>query len=444
MPDYGRQSGRPLSIPGLTPHVVHRGVYRLGDRTFVYAVRRAEAPGYTIDLIDAPAHFGPAGIYVGVDAPLPNEPDRWLAFQAAAIDWLVVSARLGDGPDLIHAHDHHTGLMPALVGMSEAGAQLRDTPIIFTVHSAEHQGAYAEDAWPRMGLPRRPAAQDLDPDGRINSLRVGATRAATVTTVSPTYALELQLRPDVARGLADTFRSVADRFVGIVNGIDTSVWNPDTDAYLPARYTEHDLSGKAACKVAICGELGLEAGPPLVTYVGRLMEEKGSEILPEVVERLLAGRLASVAILGTGDSRVEESLRSLDGSDGRLALRFAFDEGLAHRLYAGADILLMPSKVEPCGLAQMYAMAYGTPPVVHATGGLADTVTQWDGESGTGFRFDAFTREAVLVALRRALDTYGRPDEWRRLQLAGMLEDNSWSRSAGRYADLYRAAVVPA
>jgi starch synthase len=173
------------------------------------------------------------------------------------------------------------------------------------------------------------------------------------------------------------------------------------------------------------------------------MEEKGSELLPRLVERALTDDAVAVAILGTGDGGVEDALRSLARDDGRLGLHFAFDEGLAHRLYAGADILLMPSKVEPCGLAQMYAMAYGTPPVVHATGGLSDTVTAWDGQAGNGFRFDEFTVEAAHRALRRALDTLSRPDEWRRLQRAGMLTDHSWSRSAGRYADLYRSAVVP-
>jgi starch synthase len=208
-------------------------------------------------------------------------------------------------------------------------------------------------------------------------------------------------------------------------------------------YSADDLSGKADCKRAICAELGLDAGRPIVTYVGRLMEEKGSEILPEIIAGLLAESGAAVALLGTGDHRVEQALREMTGTDNRLALRFAFDEGLAHRLYAGADILLMPSKVEPCGLAQMYAMAYGTPPVVHATGGLSDTVIEWDGASGNGFRFDAFTADAALAALRRALDAYARRDEWPQLQRAGMLMDNSWARSAGQYAELYATAVGP-
>jgi starch synthase len=231
---------------------------------------------------------------------------------------------------------------------------------------------------------------------------------------------------------------VTDRFAGILNGIDTEVWNPTTDPYLPAGYGPDDLSGKEECKRAVCAELGLDYRLPVLTFVGRLMEEKGSEILPDVVDGILADGRASVAVLGTGDGRVEEALRRVAGEAGRISLRIAFDEGLAHRLYAGADLLLMPSKVEPCGLAQMYAMAYGTPPIVHATGGLADTVSEWDGTSGNGFRFDAFTVEAGLDAIRRALDTYHRSEEWRRLQRNAMREDNSWARSAGRYADLYR------
>jgi starch synthase len=440
MPDYGRHSARPLDLAGLPPpSVVHRGVYRIGARTFVYAVRETHAPGFKLALIDAPAHFGPAGIYVGLDGPLPNEPERWLAFQMAALDWMAVCARRGDRADLIHAHDHHSGLMPALVADSEAGAPLRDVPLVFTIHSAEHQGAYEAGAWRRLGLPGEPLQTDRDPDGRLNSLRAGATRARSVTTVSPTYAKELQTRPDVARGLEDTFRSVADRFVGIVNGIDATVWNPTTDPHLPANFDVEDLSGKAECKRVVCVDLGLDPGRPLVTFVGRLMEEKGSEVLPAIIHQVLVEGAASVAVLGTGDSRVEDALRALASDERRLALRFAFDERLAHRLYAGADILLMPSKVEPCGLAQMYAMAYGTPPVVHATGGLSDTVTEWTGEVGNGFRFDAFTAEAGVQALRRAVETLGRPDEWRALQRCGMNADHSWSHAAGEYADLYRA-----
>jgi len=442
MPDYGRHSALPIATPGPPPEVVHRGAYRLGDRVFVYAVRRSDAPGFPLLLLDAPAHFGPAGIYVGLDGHLPNEPERWLAFQAAAVDWLATGACAGVRPDIIHAHDHHTGLLPALLARSESGATLRDVPVVFTVHSAEHQGVYDAGAWWGLGLPGSPPEAVRDPDKRINSLRGGAGFARCVTTVSPTYALELQSRPDVARGLEETFQSVSERLTGIVNGIDSSVWNPASDAFLPAPYDAADLAGKAACKAALCEELELDAARPLIVYIGRLMEEKGSEILPGILDRTLAESDASAAVLGTGDGRVEDALRAVaEGAGGRLALRFAFDEALAHRLYAGADILLMPSKVEPCGLAQLYALAYGTPPVVHATGGLVDTVTEWDGARGNGFVFDAFTVDAGAGALARALDARSRPDEWRALQHSGMTEDHSWTKSAGEYEAVYREVV---
>jgi starch synthase len=440
MPDYGRHSSRPLPIPGPPPALVYRGVYRLGDRVFVYAVRRTDAPGFPLLLLDAPAHFGPAGIYVGVDGPHPNEPDRWLAFQVAAVDYLAARARAGDRPDVLHAHDHHTGLFPALVKRSEAGARLRGVPVAFTVHSAEHQGVYGAWTWPWLGLPGQAPVETRDPDDRLNSLRAAALDADRVTTVSPTYAEELQRDPAVARGLADAFRAARHKFVGVVNGIDPDVWSPAVDPFLPARYDRDDLTGKAACKAAVCAEFGLDPARPLVVYVGRLMEEKGAEILPEILARTLAERDASAVVLGTGDGRVEDALRGVaDGAGGRLALRFGFDEGLAHRLYAGADVLLMPSKVEPCGLAQLYALAYGTPPVVHATGGLRDTVTEWDGQAGNGFRFEAYTAEAGTAALARALDAHADPGAWRRLQRSGMAEDHSWARSAAAYADLYRA-----
>ena len=221
------------------------------------------------------------------------------------------------------------------------------------------------------------------------------------------------------------------------------MWCPETDAHLPHTYSATDLAGKAATKAAVCAELNLDAGRPLVAFVGRLMPEKGVEILLPGVEALLGTTEAAVALLGTGDPEHEAEVRALagmlarEGVARRLAAVVAFDEGLAHRLYAAADVFLMPSRTEPCGLGQMYAMAYGTPPVVHAVGGLRDTVRAFDGDNGTGFPFDAFTPEALVAAVTEALAAFADAPTWRRLQQNAFAQDFSWSASAWAYAGLY-------
>jgi len=443
MPLYGGTGGEIASRAGGLERVA-AGETRYGGAPVPYAVHRARAGAVPTYLLES-AVFDPPGIYHGSGGTsLPEE--RFAVFQRAALDWLAGP----DAPavDVLHLHDHHTALVPALLAYDPEAIALRRMPTVLTVHSADHQGVAPWRVWEGLRV-SVPNAEPLMVEDELNALKAGVTWATAVTTVSPGYAEELATDPAVSRGLIETFRAARPRLSGILNGIDTAVWNPATDPHLPATYSAADLAGKAATKAAVCAALGLDAARPLLAYVGRLMPEKGVELLTEGIERTVRQTEASVALLGAGDPEHETAVRGLagmlahDGFEGRFAPTIGFDEALAHRLYAAADVFVMPSQSEPCGLAQLYAMRYGTPPVVHAVGGLRDTVVEWDPGSspgqarGTGFRFDAFTAEAFFGAIRAALAAFEDADAWARLMQNGMAADWSWHGPAGAYAALY-------
>jgi starch synthase len=274
----------------------------------------------------------------------------------------------------------------------------------------------------------------------LSFMKAGLTFADALTTVSPTYAREI-LTPEGGAQLDAVLRHRAQDLTGILNGIDVKEWDPSTDPHLPAQYSRDDLSGKAVDKAELQRELHLPVRPevPLIGMVGRLAEQKGIDLVAAVLGRL-ATLDVQVAVLGSGERRMESTfVRASRDHPQRVAARIGFDEGLAHRIEAGADLFLMPSRFEPCGLNQMYSLRYGTVPVVRAVGGLADTVEDYDGWSrGTGFRFVEYAPHALVTAVRRALDIHRDRRAWRGLMARGMAEDNSWERSAGRYEALYR------
>jgi starch synthase len=274
-------------------------------------------------------------------------------------------------------------------------------------------------------------------------MKAGLAFADAITTVSPTYAREITT-PEGGEGLDGILRARAGALTGILNGIDTAEWNPATDPHLRAHFDAHRLAGKAACKRALQEELGLPARPdvPLVALVGRLVDQKGIDLLLAALPELLRREL-QVAVLGSGRLDWEEALReSARHHAHRLAVRIGFDEGLAHRIEAGADLFLMPSRFEPCGLNQLYSLRYGTVPVVRRVGGLADTVEDFDGwRHGTGFVFKDYDQRALVTAVRRALDLYRDRRAWHAMMRRGMALDHSWERSAGQYRSLYRELV---
>jgi starch synthase len=275
---------------------------------------------------------------------------------------------------------------------------------------------------------------------QLSFMKAGLAYADALTTVSPSYAREI-LTPQGGENLDGLLRHRARDLTGILNGIDVHAWDPARDPHLPAHYTARALSGKARCKAALQAELGLPVRPgvPLVGLVSRLTGQKGIDLVAAALPAVLA-REVQLAVLGAGEPVYQEAIRrTAREHPGAVGARIGFDEGLAHRIEAGADLFLMPSRFEPCGLNQMYSLRYGTVPVVRAVGGLADTVEDYDGWSrGTGFRFLEYAPHALLTAVRRALDVFRDRRAWRGLMRRGMAQDNSWERSAERYEALYR------
>ena len=356
--------------------------------------------------------------------------------------------RLLDWPvDIVHAHDAASA--PALVFRQQwYGGRALPGPAatVMTIHNMAHQEKAGLAAGELLGLPRALCTYPglLEFHGEVNLLKGGILAADEVTTVSPTYAVETCSDPLAGCGLQEVLAGRGDHYSGILNGGDYETWNPEKDSLLPANFSATQLAGKAACRKALIQELGLNpaSGGPLCGFVSRLVHQKGVDLMLPILERL-AGDGFSFAVLGTGEKRLEEEMRELAGRlPGQVAFVDAFDETLAHRIYAGSDVFLMPSLFEPCGLSQMYALRYGTPPVVRRTGGLADTVTDVDTPEGTGFLFDDPRPEALLAVLRRVEEVFPDKQRWREIMTRGMACDFSWEVAAAGYEEIYARALA--
>jgi starch synthase len=307
---------------------------------------------------------------------------------------------------------------------------------LFTIHNLGYQGLFPKTVLPELALdPALFRPDGLEFFGSVSYVKGGIALADALNTVSPTYAKQIQT-PEYGFGLDGALRARADALSGILNGVDYRDWNPETDPLIPARYSAEDLSGKRACKEALLAEFGLPHDAmerPLIGMVSRLTRQKGADLLTEAAGQLVAEDVYLVA-LGNGDPEYEEFFEGMAAEfPGRVAVRIGFDNGLAHRIEAGADMFLMPSHYEPCGLNQIYSLKYGTVPVVRATGGLDDTI-----EAGTGFKFQEYTGAALLEALREAVRAYANGPAWRDTMLRGMAKDFSWKISAAAYSALYR------
>jgi len=326
-------------------------------------------------------------------------------------------------------------------------ARLRDARAIFTIHNLAYQGNYATDWLAPLGLgPEMRSIDAMEYWGQLSLLKGGIVFSDAITTVSPTYAKEIQT-PEFGAGFEGVLAARSSDLFGILNGIDTDRWDPRRDPYLPEPYDEHSLETKDAAKRALLDLMSpgasLEAlKRPLVGVVSRLVGQKGFDLVADLAAEL--PDYGSFAVLGTGDPVYERMWRDLAvAHPDRFAVKIGFDEALAHLIEGAADMFLMPSRFEPCGLNQMYSMRYGTVPVVRATGGLEDTVTDYNDASstGTGFKFTEYTAAALLEAMERAKATFANPSRWRGLQVAGMRQDFSWDRSAREYVKLYENAL---
>ena len=394
-------------------------------------------------LVDCPLLFRRSG------GPYQDEngqdwPDNALRF--AVFDH--VAARLSLGlisadwrADIVHANDWHAGLLPAIL----AGTSGQRPATIFTMHNLAFQGLFPADLYPQLGL----TVDNLIPDGlefygNISFLKAGISYSDRLTTVSPTYAREI-LTSEYGCGLEGLLQRRAKDLVGILNGADYRIWDPATDTHFPANFNVQNIAGKSVCKMALQAELGLEVDSEaaLVVFVSRITEQKMADVVAETLPSIIENG-AQCALLGNGDRLLEERFKlAARHHPGRIALRIGYEEPLAHRFLAGGDILLHPARFEPCGLTQLYAMRYGTLPVVRNTGGLCDTVVDATDHSvrhgiATGFAFESANSADLLHCIERALALYRQPLAWRKMQRQAMAQDFGWSESARRYLALYR------
>jgi starch synthase len=371
-------------------------------------------------------------------------PDNALRFGFLARASIEIARRQRERFSLIHAHDWQAGLVPVyLRTMTSRDPKLTCVPVVFTIHNMAYQGLFPPEWMPALDLgwelytPER-----LEYWGRLSFLKAGVNYGDILTTVSPTYAKEI-LDTDLGFGFQGILARRRTDLYGILNGIDTTEWDPKQDRYLPRPFSARDLSGKREAKAALLAEMGIPVAPPaldrpLVGMVSRLIYQKGFDLIAGLTAEL-PELDATFVLVGSGDLLYERMWRDLAAAHPeRIAAHIGFDERLAHLVEAGADMFLMPSRFEPCGLNQMYSLRYGTVPIVRATGGLEDTVTDYDPEQGgTGFKFAEATPQALLDTLIRALEVFRRPREWRTIQLAGMRQDYSWDVSAAEYVKLY-------
>ena len=367
----------------------------------------------------------------------------------ALLGWAAAHLAAGEldtawAPQVVHAHDWHAGLACAYL----AAHPVRSAASVFTIHNLAFQGLFPLADYGLLGLPTRLlTAQGVEFHGQVSCMKAGLAYADRITTVSPTYADEIAT-PEFGCGLDGVIRGRGAAVSGILNGVDGAVWNPATDSALAARYSGDDPGGKARCKRALQTEVGLkpQADAPLFGAVSRLTSQKGLDLVLSALPTLLREG-AQLFVLGTGEPALEAAFRAAAAEHpGRVAVRIGYDEALAHRVLAGADSILVPSRFEPCGLTQLYGLRYGTLPLVRRVGGLADTVFDagdgaLHGELATGFSFDVATPAALEATLRRAIAAYRQPTRWRRLMRQAMAQDVSWRNAAAAYIALYAASL---
>ena len=404
-------------------------------------ILRVRASGVDLLLLDAPHLFDRPG-HIYLDASGKDWSDNHLRFGALSKAGAEIAlGRLPDWqPDVVHAHDWQAGLVPLY--LRQAGSAL---PVVTTIHNIAFQGIFP----PSVMAPLALSSAHFTVDGfeyweKVSFLKAGLVYADHITTVSPTYAHEL-LMPDFGMGFEGLLGARAGRLSGILNGIDVEDWNPATDPRIDANYSTRSKKGKVRNRIALARSFGVELpeDAPLFGLVSRLTSQKGLDLMVEATPHLLA-RGGALVVLGSGDKALERAFADLaTAHPGRVGFDTRFDEGLAHQLQAGSDVMLVPSRFEPCGLTQLCALRYGTIPLVSLTGGLADTVINANPAAlaagcATGFQFSPVTKGALIHALDRCFDTYADPVAWKRLVSNAMAQDVSWSTSAARYAALYK------
>ncbi|MGI8466996.1 MAG: glycogen synthase GlgA [Pyrinomonadaceae bacterium] len=402
-------------------------------REFRARVFYSEANGSPAFLLDAPEIFFRDSIYGYAE-----DYERFAFFNHAAI---LLLRRIGHAPDIVHLNDWHCGFAAVEIAkLRRADSFWQNTRTVFSIHNLAYQGIFGmEELW-KLGFGDEFSRSAFLFNGAASALKAGIADSDMLSTVSPTYAYEIQQK-DFGYGLDWLLRQRSDRLHGIVNGVDYDVWNPATDAEIPAHFDAFNLEGKRENKRALLDKffLPVDLEKPIFASVTRLTSQKGFELIQQTVAEILATGAYFVA-LGSGDKTYEDFLQKLrDVAPNQVGIYKGYNESLAHLIEAGADIFLMPSKFEPCGLNQMYSLRYGTVPIVRAVGGLEDTVQNFDAVSGagSGFKFHEFRADKFLEKICESLFVYYDKDAWRKLQRNGMTEDNSWQNAARKYVQLY-------
>lgn len=411
----------------------------MGDRVLAGRVYQTETPnGITVFLIRRDEFFDRSGLYGNDLGDYQDIAERFIFFSKSVV---ALAANISPEIEILHVHDWQTGLVPVLA--KAAGAKFKS---VFTIHNLGYQGSFWGVDFKLCNLPGRYFAPDagLEHFGHLNCLKAGIVHADQITTVSPTYAAEIQT-PAHGRGLDVTLREHAAKLTGILNGVDQVLWSPATDPHIKENYTEETLiEGKLACRRHLLkrADWPKDTSDLLVGIITRLDQQKGIDLIrdgwPEILQMPIR-----LMVLGSGDPDLESWLKSaVEAHPDKISAEIGFSEKLAHRIQAGCDAILMPSRYEPCGLSQLYAQRYGTLPIVHGTGGLADTVTDWNAETreGTGFVFRPCNATALIGALRRAVELAQDRAAWDTAARAGMAKDFSWDASAKKTEEVYARA----
>jgi len=427
----------------ITSTLVSSVTVSLGDTLRFPAL--AEGPssgGVRYFFVDDAEFFDRPHLYGNRNEDYPDNFARFTEFSRAAIEfakrvWL---------PDVIHCHDWQAALVPVLLRTQYARDPVtRSLPVVLTLHNLGYQGIFPQTALSAAGLPESLFSMDaLEFFGKVNFLKGGIIYADYLTTVSRRYAKEIQTE-EYGFGLEGILRKRADHLVGILNGADYAIWSPEVDTLIPQNYSVHNLDAKKICKRHLLDLFRLpeeNMERPVIGIISRFVNQKGFDLIAEIADELIAENIA-LAVLGSGEAKYEAVFKKLaEKYPARAGVKIGYDNTLAHKIEAGADMFLMPSRYEPCGLNQMYSLRYGTAPIVRASGGLDDTIQPFDAQTlqGTGFKFERYAGDALLGCIRTALKTFRDQQAWRALQANEMVVDFSWKASAGAYVTVYEAA----
>ena len=442
LPKYQRNSGHAVKvvIPGYDTKfknenefdIYYKGNVTLGTLNFPFSIlkEKTDLLGFELYLVEIPELFDRKDVY-----GFPDDIERFVSFQIATLDWINSKSEV---PDVINCHDHHTGLIPFMMQYCHKYKKLSNVPSMITIHNGLYQGQFGFEKLNYLPDFDREHTPVLEWDNCINSLAVAVKCADAVTTVSPNYMNEIN---NFCNGLESLFNSVRYKSKGILNGIDIEVWNPANDIRLETQYsTRNFVKGKQANKDKLCSLYNLDPSKPLFSFIGRLLEEKGGDLLPQASkEALLANKNGiNIFILGSGNTNIETQLSDLLADfKGNYNVFIGYNEELAHLIYAASDFLLMPSRVEPCGLNQMYALKYGTIPIVRRTGGLEDTVIDF-GDDGNGICHVQASVVDICSSIQRAILLYKDKTRLNKIRRMGMNTDHSWERVCQEYIEIYQ------